>query len=545
MIRTRLSIVFALLALLVIAQGLFTFWASRSATAHAQQSVLSTHLLNQYLELSANKQRLKVWFAQSALANDATLSQRDELLEKMAKNLAELETAAQRQAALNPSDVNNDIQTATALKTNFAALKQEIMLAEQGKQSVSDATSWRALIDVFDISEGADMRLLLEQAVARQRLASQSAERELNATLAQVQIANAVLTVLSVALGLLAVIYFVKRMHGPFHDLVQATSALIRGDYGQREVSTRSDEFGQFSRHLGRLAHQLKETQWENTKLMRGLDEAVAERTNAITRSHEALLKIESRRRQFFADLSHELRTPVTVIRGEAEIALRSDKLTLEDYRQSLHAIAGSAADLGSRVEDLLQAARTESLNYAINLQLVDLKHIISSAVEKLNAIAAHRQITLINLWGATDQTPLLARVLADKDRLQQALVILIDNAIRYSFAGAAVQIELREDTQAWQIIITDNGIGMTEAEQTHAFERHFRGEKAQQLSPTGAGLGLAIARDILSAHRGYITLSNNAPQGLQVSIHLPMLASDRVSTFAQENESSYESADR
>ena len=94
MIRSRLNIAFAALVVLAIMQGIFTFWATNSAAHHAQRSVVATSMLNHYLELGANKQRLKVWFAQSALAGDAPETTKIALLEKMSCSLEELQKLA-------------------------------------------------------------------------------------------------------------------------------------------------------------------------------------------------------------------------------------------------------------------------------------------------------------------------------------------------------------------------------------------------------------------------------------------------------------------
>jgi two-component system, OmpR family, sensor kinase len=529
MIRTRLTFAFALLALLAMIQGAFTVWASRSAADRAKQSVVSAHLLNQYLDLSANKQRLKVWFAQSALADDAPLEQRELLLNRMAENLAELENTAQRLYRFDIKAAEGEIATAAALKKNFAALSQEIIRAGQSNALAKDASSWRALIAVFDISEGVDMRQVLGQAVTRQRQASETAERELEQALARVQSANTLLTALSVGLGIFAVLYFVRRMQRPFQDLVQATTALAHGDYSQRPVGRSQDEFGQFGDQLNILATQLQTAQEHNQRLMRGLDDAVAERTNALTRSHEALMRIDSRRRQFFAELSHELRTPVTVIRGEAEIALRGYRQSADTYRASLQTIVSTAADMGARVEDLLHAARSDTLDYAMHLKPTPVDEIVSSVLQKLSAIAAHRQISVVHDLHLPDMRKDNLWVMADKDRLSQALMIVLDNAIRYSPAGSQVKLQLKHLDDELQLAVRDEGIGMSDEELSQAFDRHFRGSQARSLSPTGAGLGLTIARDILTAHHGHISLEPQKPRGLQVNLHLPALKPDEA----------------
>ena len=543
MIRNRLSVAFAAMVLLAIAQGLFTLWATHSAALHAERSVIATSMLNHYLELGANKQRLKVWFAQSALAGDAAEETKIDLLTKMARSLEALQTLAPRDAALSQEDSGSEYNAVKLLANNFSVLKSSIRAVSFQVSSASDSAAtlnkseiWTNLIGVFDRSDGRDMRSVLEQAVVRQRATSDLATIQLGDALTRMRTASTVLALLSAGLGLFAVAYFVKRMHKPFDELVQSTTAIAQGDYAYRVVKLPSlqplDEFGQIAQQLNTVAVKLEAARDQSERLRQGLDDAVAAKTADVTRSLEALLHIDNRRRQFFAEVSHELRTPVTVIRGEAEIALRGIQQTA-DYRASLGRIVDASGDLARRVEDLLTLAKSDGQHYAMHLQPTSLSDVLQGALLQMSAVAANRNIALPK-W-ADVVTPEIESVWiqADQDRLQQAITIVLDNAVRYSPSPGKVSVCVALDNaeQCARIEVLDEGIGVTPEECLAAFERHYRGKQARLMRPEGAGLGLSIAQAIVAAHDGDIMLRSNSDRqppsstrGACVTIVLPLL---------------------
>lgn len=541
MIRNRLSFAFAAMALLAIVQGLFTLWATRSAAHHAERSVVATSMLNHYLELGANKQRLKVWFAQSALAGDAAEQNKIALLEKMSRSLDELQKLAPRDAALNSEDGDSEYNALLLLANNFSVLKTSVQAVTLQPVSASSlamdqSKAWTHLIGIFDRSDGRDMRTVLEQAVVRQRATSDLAKMKLADALSRMRIASLLLAFISAGLGLFAVGYFVRRMHKPFDELVQSTTAIALGNYDHRVVQQQAlrplDEFGQIAQQLNTVAIKLEAARVQSQRLRQGLDDAVAAKTADVTRSLEALLHIDIRRRQFFAEVSHELRTPVTVIRGEAEIALRGNQ-QVDDYRASLSRIVDASSDLSKRVEDLLTLAKSDAQHYALQLQPTHLGSVLKGALLQMSAVAANRNIHLSTCADVVTPWVDSTWIQADQDRLQQALTIVLDNAVRYSTSPGRVSVCVQFDTseQAVRIEVSDEGIGITPEECLAAFERHYRGRQARLMRPEGAGLGLSIAQAIVAAHYGEIMLHNNGDRtsasktcGTCVTITLPLL---------------------
>ena len=519
MIRTRLTLAFALLVLLAVAQGVFTFWATRTAALNAERSVVATGLLNDYLDLGANKQRLKVWFAQYTLTGDAPTSVRDSLLAKMVASLTHLGQLAERDLTLAPRASGGEVATVASLETNFAALRSAIMSASARQADIAQADAWRNLIFVFDRSDGRDMRTVLDEAIRRQRVASEAAELALSDALSRTRIASSVLAILAAILGITAVVYFVRRLQRPFADLVVATEAIAHGDYAHQSDATRKDEFGLIAERLNNMATQLSIAQQSGETVRLALDAAVTERTAELTRSYETLTQIDARRRLFFADISHELRTPVTIIRGEAEISLRGPTRDAEDYQAALRRIISASVQLGERVAELLQLARDDAEQSVFNLAPCALNDVVTAALHKAEAIAAYRDVSMALTQNLTPDIT----VQADASRLLQALVIVLDNAVRYSGRSAAVTVSTRSDDGVASLIIEDQGIGIAADEFEHLFERHYRGGRARAMRPDGVGLGLVIARAIIAAHHGEIEVQDNQPCGTRVCITLPL----------------------
>lgn len=520
MIRTRLAVVFSALAVLALAQSAFAWWAASTAAHLAERSVNATRMLAEYLEISGNKQRLKVWYAQRMLASDPAPEVRAALMAAMDASVLALRELAER----SPPEVREfERAEAATVAQNIANMAQTIEAAERPGASLPPDQQWRTVLLGFDELAGRDMRELLREAVDRHEARSLAASAELTAALARIRQVELLLAVGVIALALFSVLYFVRQLDRPFAELARLSAALAGGDFAARSGLSGRNEFARIGALLDSMAERLAEAQDRGHQLQRQLDELVAERTRSLSHAYESLLGIEARRRQFFAELSHELRTPVTVIRGEAEVALRS-RADPNAQSEALGRIIEATGELGGRVQDLLDAARGGRLEYALSLRREPLQEIVGDAVQQMQAVAAHRALELAL---KRPQPSVDCPVDADRERLQQALVIVLDNALRYSPSGSRVSVELREEGEHWVVDIDDEGSGMSAEELEHAFEPHYRGSAGQRLAPQGQGLGLPIALRIVEAMGGGIELQARSGSGLRASITLPMSAAE------------------
>ncbi len=219
--------------------------------------------------------------------------------------------------------------------------------------------------------------------------------------------------------------------------------------------------------------------------------------------------------RQFMADAAHELRTPVAVLRSRAEVALQRER-DPGAYAAALAAVGVEAERIGSIVDDLLTLARADAGERPIVRERVYLDDMALDAVDGVRVLAERRGVEL-----AVPEFE-EAAVEADPLLLRQLIVIVLDNAIKFTPAGGRVSLRVRaEGGRSALILVEDTGIGIPAEDLTHIFDRFYRGDDARARGD-GAGLGLAIARWIADAHGATIDVVSAPGSGTQVAIRFP-----------------------
>ena len=237
---------------------------------------------------------------------------------------------------------------------------------------------------------------------------------------------------------------------------------------------------------------------------------------------NEMLARIEAafqRITQFTADASHELRTPVSLIRTEAELALRRSRGEAE-YKESLRHILLEAERTTALIEQLLSLARTDSGRETLHMQRVDLSAMLRGVVESWRQVADIRNIQFSASIAATDSF-----VLGDEDALRRVADILLDNAFKYTAQPGSVGLSLEQRGDRVVMMVKDSGIGIAEEEKDKIFERFYRVDKARSREQGGVGLGLAIAQWIVAQHRGSITVESAPGEGSVFRLEFPAIA--------------------
>jgi len=222
------------------------------------------------------------------------------------------------------------------------------------------------------------------------------------------------------------------------------------------------------------------------------------------------------RQRQFTADASHELRTPLALIRANAEMLGRSRTLHPEDSVLS-DEIIEETDHLNRLVSDLLTLARADTGALQIIAKPVDLRSVVSDVHEDVRLIAQERGISSgVSLNGAV-------MVAGDEGRLRQLLLILLDNAIKYTDSGGEVNVELSRAENRARLVVEDTGIGIPKADLPHIFDRFYRVDRVREHESGGTGLGLSIAQWIVQAHHGSIRAEETAGGGTKFQVDLPL----------------------
>jgi len=241
---------------------------------------------------------------------------------------------------------------------------------------------------------------------------------------------------------------------------------------------------------------------------------------------NEMLDRIESaflRITQFTADASHELRTPVSLIRTEAELALRRSRGEAE-YKESLRHILLEAERTTALIEQLLSLARTDSGRETLHLEPVDLRQTLRSVVDGWQQVATIRNLQFSESLDAPEHDAADSFVMGDDTLLRRLADILLDNAFKYTPSPGSVHLTLESKGESAVITVQDSGIGIAEEDQSKIFERFYRVDKARSRAQGGAGLGLAIAQWIVAQHRGSIAVESRPGQGAAFRVELPMI---------------------
>lgn len=220
--------------------------------------------------------------------------------------------------------------------------------------------------------------------------------------------------------------------------------------------------------------------------------------------------------RRFMADASHELRTPLTVIRNRSEIALRKSR-EANAYESALRAINAETERLGRIVDDLLTLSRADSGDRPMQKRNVYLDDIALDAATTARTLADSRGISL-----SVEQFE-EAKAFGDPVFLRQLIMILLDNAIKYTPSGGRVKIRVAQDDRAAILTVDDTGPGIPQDKLPHIFERFFRADPSRTRDgQDGAGLGLSIAQWIAKANDATIDVESSVGQGTRVTVRFP-----------------------
>lgn len=524
MFRNRLFIAFLTLAFAAMIQGGVAWWAIHVATDNVLRGRVASDLLTGFVELYTNKRRLRIWATEALVDPNIDVKQRDAIQKQIAQTIEDLHrlTEASRDSgrgyALTEYEARQN--TLKILEQNFHRLEKQLRVIHSLPQGTASETTIKMIRQIFDLSDGLDLHTLIVENISRERTALARERAAADASLRLVKTLALGTTLTSALAAVLLAMYFSRALRRPFADLSAGAQALQQGELDYRMPADREDEFSRFGRSVNTMANELQQHRQRETQARQRLEELVQIRTNELQHALTTLQQLDLRRRQLFADLSHELRTPTTAIRGEAEITLRGKDKPIDEYKFALGRIVSISQQLGMVIDDVLTMARSDIDMLVFDRQLLDIEEPLREAIEQLSAAIEARELTVYTHIVNT-------QVMGDGQRLRQIFALILDNAICYSHRQGVIEIdghpvEHPDYGRTWQLMITDRGIGIAPEELPRVFERHYRSELARQHRPDGSGLGLAIAAALVRAHGGHIHLDSTLGLGTTVCVYFP-----------------------
>ena len=290
----------------------------------------------------------------------------------------------------------------------------------------------------------------------------------------------------ALVLALVVALVLSRKFTDPLNKIKETAERLAERDYEARSYITQKDEIGELAQTVDGLATRLAEADLESARTDR-------------------------MRREFVANVSHELRTPVTVMRGTLE-ALRDGVVdSPEDVQRYHETMYNETLFLQRLINDLLDLSRLQNVDFAIEKEPLNLCEVVREAARSGRQLARDKQIDI-----AVDLDTDVYKLTGDFGRLDQMLMIFIDNAVKFSPAGSTVTLRLRDRV----LSVMDQGSGIAPDDLPYVFERFYKAGRGQ--NENGSGLGLAIAREIAQRHEIVPQVRSAEGQGTTIDLSLP-----------------------
>ena len=227
-------------------------------------------------------------------------------------------------------------------------------------------------------------------------------------------------------------------------------------------------------------------------------------------------VKLDEMRKEFVANVSHELKTPLTSIKGYSETIMNGD-LTYQEIVRFSKVINQEANRMGRIVADLLQLSRIDSKKISWKKSMFALDELAKNVCEKMQYSAKEKMHKLECI--VTVKPP---EVYADKDSIEQVIVNIVSNSIKYTPEGGIIKVYVGSVNGNAYFKVIDNGIGIPQEDLNRIFERFYRVDKARSRKMGGTGLGLSIVKELIDGNNGTITINSKQNQGTEVIVTLP-----------------------
>ena len=513
---SKIFAAFGTMLTVAIISAVLTIWCARQAAFHLERTELAHQQYQGFLSLSNHTYQLFKQFGDALLIGDRDRGVGESQLAHLIRaDIDRIRQITAREIELVGEEEFEELELLEEVETQIELLLGEYASAIEASADLSPADYWARLARILDQQVDRDFNRLIRIAIEEEAGEVAEVRAETTSLIRLYQVLAVVFAVIAVAAAGITLHSLVQDIRRPIARVLIGAKDFSMGYFQNRIEASGAPEILEIATALNRMADGIAQRESALAATNVRLERAVADRTAELESLLGTLRRSEANRRRLLADVSHELRTPLTVIRGEADIALRGSEKTLQEYREALARTRDAAVHTGRLVDDLLFVARQESGEVRLRKSRLDLVKLLRQVTDASHALAAHLSVALrfeTDLREATAQ--------ADAERIRQVVAILLDNAMRYG--SREVVLGLRTSPDGFVIWVQDDGPGMSEEEQAWVFERFYRGSNAAEKYADGAGLGLPVAKSIVEAHDGVITIDSRPGQGTTFAVTLP-----------------------
>ncbi len=512
----KLYLSFGLLLAIAVGGTSLAILCAREAGIRMERLNLAHQEYEGYLSLSNHTYQLFKQFGDAMLIGDRDRGRgENELLGKIRADIERIRRSTADSIRLVGEEEIEELENLERIESMIEELLLEHQDVMRSRNLERFSSYWERLSYILDERIDTDFNQLIQEAIEGEA-EEVAAERAATAEMIRRFRLLAVIFSLMAMAAAAASIWFLRRdLQEPILKLLGGASALARGDLEHRIEILGRNELHEVGHAFNKMAEEVSSRERALSNANAHLETAVSERTRELEHLLSALKESDTNRKRLLADVSHELRTPLTIIRGEADVALRGNNQSAEPYREALSNIRDAAMHTSGLVDDLLFVARREAGETRLRLEFTNLAELLAKVVDQHKTIAKQHHARIGFSTNVED-----AKVRADAGRLRQVVLILLENALRYG--GSAIELRLNSSPGGYAVAVHDDGPGLTEEEQSRAFERFFRGSNATSRYQEGVGLGLPMAKAIIEAHGGAIALHSRPGEGLTVTFTLP-----------------------
>ncbi len=340
-------------------------------------------------------------------------------------------------------------------------------------------------------------------------------------------IVNVILITVAVIMsGILAAVWLTRRITTPLKNLVEVARQVAGGDLTASVAPMTRDEVGQLTTVFSQMTVSLRERDLavkqayqELEQLNRTLEQRVDQRTSELQAANAKLKELDHLKSQFVSVVSHELRTPMTSIKGYVENLLDGLAGALTHKQTySLDRVKHNVERLTRMINELLDLSKIEANKLDLTLAPVALSEVVEEVVESYQAAASQKSIVLRAVFPQP-----LPRFMGDADKLSRVLINLVHNAIKFTPQGGEIRVEGHvRDGGLVEVSVTDSGNGIPPHDIAKIFDKFYWSESAP-VEARGAGLGLAIAKNLVELHGGTIRVESILGQGSRFSFTVPI----------------------